>query len=253
MTGQKLCYILGGIALVYGVGILALLGPGAVFHWFFVCLGAVLVLAGICLPKIMAWNPWVRRGICVCLALILLDFIWFEVRAVRASVKGTNLQECSCDWIIVLGAGLRDDGTPKQEYEVRLERAEQLSSGDSSLILTGGQGRDEIISEAESGEAYLRSRGKLAAEKVFLETESTDTVENLRNALMIIRKNGGSEKDRVLIVSSGFHLYRASLLAAKAGYENVECAGTTGPKFLLPSSFVQEYVSYMWARIRRIL
>ena len=253
MTGQKICFILGGIALLYGAAVLALLGPGAILHWLSVGLGALLILAGFLSPWIRSWDPILRRTLCVLLAIWLIDFLWFEARAITAAIKGARAREADCEWVLVLGAGLKPDGTPKQEYAVRLQRAEQLCTEQNSLILTGGRGSDEIISEAESGRNYLESRGKLQAARVLTETKSENTLENLQNALEIIRANGGSEQDRVLIVSSGYHLYRASRLAAKMGYENVECAGSTGLRVLLPQSYIQEYVSYFVARIRRIV
>ena len=68
--------------------VLALLGPGAILHWLSVGLGVLLILAGFLSPWIRSWDPILRRTLCVLLAIWLIDFLWFETRAITAAIKG---------------------------------------------------------------------------------------------------------------------------------------------------------------------
>ena len=71
--------------------------------------------------------------------------------------------------------------------------------------------------------------------RIIVEDKSISTRENLALAKPLIEAAGGElSKDRVLIVSSYFHLYRASLYAASEGYDNTEYLGSAGLVLLKP-------------------
>ena len=89
-------------------------------------------------------------------------------------------------------------------------------SPQTKVIVSGGRGPGEDISEAEAMSGYLMKHG-VPKEKIFLENRSTSTRENLRFS----RKYADAEKDRVGIVTNDFHIYRSSLIARQEGYENI--------------------------------
>ena len=116
--------------------------------------------------------------------------------------------------IIVLGAQVK--GTrPSRSLLMRLERARSyaLENPDTILILSGGQGPGEDISEARCMYEYLTQAG-IPEEQLVLEDRSTSTHENL----VFSDELTNCSRTSCGIISNSFHIYRALLLARKAGY-----------------------------------
>ena len=83
----------------------------------------------------------------------------------------------------------------------------------SRIILTGGVGRGDRLSEAAAGKQYLIEQ-RLPAEVLLLDERSTTTRENLRNAAALARANGINS---VLLVSDPFHMLRSLKMARDLG------------------------------------
>ena len=262
----------GIISALYGAAVVSCIGTG---HWFntaFIILGAGIILTACLLPSITKWIKTNKSGkiiasaICIILCLALLNFSIFEIKVLKfAASKPAD----HASWVIVLGAKVKVGTGPSLEYSVRLKNAAQyinnqalyakqnssLGKNNVRLILTGGKGPDEPITEAEGGYEYLTKNGYLivgdepdaviSKSNIFLEKKSTSTSENMKFAMEIIKENGGSEEDSVVIVSSSFHLYRASELAKEAGFKNTSYSGSTGLKLLIPFYYVREYAAYV--------
>ncbi|MFT8887489.1 MAG: YdcF family protein [Ethanoligenens sp.] len=82
-------------------------------------------------------------------------------------------------------------------------------------IATGGKGPEEAITEAESIRDTLIWRHGIDPSRIAMDDTSTNTMQNLHNARTIIRKKGLST--HVALVSDGFHLYRAGIIARRKG------------------------------------
>lgn len=67
---------------------------------------------------------------------------------------------------------------------------------------------------------YLADHG-FDRENIILETQSHNTHQNLTYSARHLTEAGIDVKDGVIIVSNGFHLTRAKMLAGRAGYENI--------------------------------
>ena len=136
-------------------------------------------------------------------------------------VKAAHAQAAqSCDHIVVLGAAVH--GTvPSLSLSERIQAAyDYLSANPNTIaILTGGQGRGEEITEAACMYRELTDMG-IDASRLILEETSTNTIENLRNALNIVENATGIRPQRIGIVSSEYHLFRAELFAKQLGLES---------------------------------
>ena len=152
-------------------------------------------------------------------------------------ISGARSDEAEADCLIVLGAGLRN-GSPSLILRRRLNAAIDylVKWGDIPVIVTGGLGRGESITEAEAMFRYLRDRG-VDEGLIWKEEESTSTRENLTFALSIMEEKGADiDSVKVAIVSSEFHLYRAKLIAGRQGLDAVGVAAET-PGFYLRSLY----------------
>ena len=131
------------------------------------------------------------------------------------------------DYAVVLGCGLNGD-QPSLLLEERLKTALQYARQypDSILVLSGGQGADEAVSEAEAMRRYLAARG-VPEERMLLESRSTSTYENFYFTRQLLGERDGQPEHDCVFISNGFHLYRAGYLASLAGLNAVPCAAAT--------------------------
>lgn len=179
---------------------------------------------------------------CVCLAAWVV-FLCVELKIIRAMFRHCDEE---MDFIIVLGAQVR--GTKiTDSLKRRLDKAADYLEHfqDTRVIVSGGQGPGEDITEADAMEGYLLGRG-ISAKRIYREDRSVSTRENLRFS----RKFLDADKDRVGIITNGFHTYRASLIAAREGYRNAyDIPASSNPAFLV-NYLVREFFALVYLRLR---
>jgi len=117
--------------------------------------------------------------------------------------------------IIVLGAQVKEDGTLSVQLQWRLDKAlEVYRAHPQRIVVCGAQGKKEPVTEARAMYDYLVENG-VPAEEIVMEDTSFNTRQNLNNARALLPE--GCE--RVLIVTSRYHLPRAMALAKDAGFD----------------------------------
>jgi uncharacterized SAM-binding protein YcdF (DUF218 family) len=149
------------------------------------------------------------------------------------------------DAAIVLGAAVFGD-RPSPVLRERINHAIYLYETGyvDRIIFTGGLGHTALVTEAEASAIYARSRG-IPEEAIFLETTSTTTRENLRNARLIAAENG---LKTFLIVSTPFHMKRALSIADDLSMEAYSSPTRTTrwiSAYTKSRAFAQEVVSYI--------
>ncbi len=154
------------------------------------------------------------------LALIcgLILFGVTEYFIIRASF-GTP--ETQVDYLVVLGAKVRQDGPSVSLWDRIYEAVSYLNAHpDTIAIVSGGQGEDEPITEAKSMHDELVKLG-ISEDRIWMEYKATSTDENLRYSLDLIEEKTGRRPQTLGVLSSEYHLFRASLMAKKLGIEFV--------------------------------
>lgn len=145
-------------------------------------------------------------------------FLWLLSFAVIEGmiIEGAGGEDYQGECLIVLGAGLHGE-VPSASLLARLETAyAYLTEHPAAVaVLSGGQGPDENITEAEAMRRYLTERG-IDNERLLLEENSHNTRENLRFSRELLLANNYS-LEGIAVLSNGFHLYRAKILAAQEG------------------------------------
>ena len=142
--------------------------------------------------------------------------------------------------VAALGAaGLQGD-QPSRMLRDRLNAAARYleANPESVCIVSGGQGADEICTEASVMRRYLLEKG-IAEERVILEDKSTNTAENLRFSRELIQSRGLNE--RVVIATQEFHQYRAQSFAKQEGLEEAGACTCRTPLYLLGCYWVREF------------
>ena len=147
------------------------------------------------------------------IAALLLGFSLFtvlETMVVRGSFADESDAPVSA--VIVLGAGVNGE-TPSLTLRTRIDAAAAYleEHPDVPVVLSGGQGPGEAITEAECMRRALVRRG-VDESRLYPEERSTSTQENLRYSRAILEELGVDPAQRVVIVTSDFHLCRARLM-----------------------------------------
>ena len=147
------------------------------------------------------------------IAALLLGFSLFtvlETMVVRGSFADESDAPVSA--VIVLGAGVNGE-TPSLTLRTRIDAAAPYleEHPDVPVVLSGGQGPGEAITEAECMRRALVRRG-VDESRLYPEERSTSTQENLRYSRAILEELGVDPAQRVAIVTSDFHLCRARLM-----------------------------------------
>lgn len=152
------------------------------------------------------------------------------------------------DYLIVLGCGLKSDGSPTPLLAGRIERAlkfyrEQIDlTGKAPLFVTsGGQGPDEVISESASMKAYLLEKG-VPEEHILEEDRSTSTYENMFFSREIIRADG--KTGQVAYATTNYHVFRSGLMARRVGLRAVGMGAKT-KWYFWPNAAVREFVGIL--------
>ncbi|MGW4487499.1 YdcF family protein [Amycolatopsis sp. NPDC004368] len=246
------------------VAVLAVVA-GLVLPWALVANGAVMwrreghrpanllsLLAGLTIMAVYVFTvgavaftqvaPWL---IVAAMSLLLLTaYIAFVFTALLLySVLYSRLnRRAHAAAIIVLGSGLLGDRVPPL-LASRLDRGVQCfqRSPSAVVVVSGGQGTDELTSEAAAMAAYLERAG-VPREAVLLEDKATTTDENLRFSVELLKANGIS--GRVLAVTNNYHVFRTAILARRLRLK-LDVIGARTASYFVPSAFLREFVALL--------
>lgn len=225
--------VMGVLAVLYGVLVLQV-GSGTGFWLIWETIGIFFFLWAVLVHKkvfVMHSKIGLAFHILVAIAIVILVILCGMI-AGKFTSKGTR----NLDYIIVLGAQVRDDG-PSVVLKYRLDAAiDYLNENpDTICIVSGGQGVNEPFSEAEGMAAYLLEKG-IDENRILLEDKSKNTVQNIQNskALMEETYNG------VGIVTNNFHVFRAVQIAKVQGLEGVCGIAADSNVLYLPNNVLRE-------------
>jgi len=183
-----------------------------------VAAGAVLILWSVYhlkYDKPLFRPKWLRIAVTIIVCLGIALILVLETLMLSAAY---SKPEQDADLVIVLGCGIFPDGNLTLSLKNRLDAAYDFlnENPDANCIVSGGQGEKEPIPEGVAMQRYLISRG-IDESRVFVEAQSTSTEENLKYSLEIIEKHSLSK--RIAIVTSDYHIFRASILADRLGLD----------------------------------
>ena len=150
-----------------------------------------------------------------------------------------------CDYVIVLGAGVH--GTePSLMLQNRIDKAFAYLTDNPDVIcvVSGGQGDNEDISEAECMYRELTQMG-ITSKRIWQENQSTSTVENLKFSVSLIEEKTGACPDTIGIISNEFHITRAKLMASHQGFNPVGIPAETSRVGLKINYYLRE-IAALW-------
>ena len=157
--------------------------------------------------------------------LILIGLTWAAI-VVTVAVHAARDEATAADAIAVLGAA-QYNGRPSPVFRARLQHAAALyQRGLAPVVLvTGGVGRRDTLSEAHVGRDYLVRLG-LPGDAVIPLAGGDDTYASIEQLQQWFT---GRDSRRVLLVSDGFHMLRLQIIARRLGLVPYTSPATGSP------------------------
>ncbi len=194
------------------------------------------------------WSPWLKA----LFALILVGVLSFGGLFAAVMYGSYNHITGDPQVMVILGCRVMPGGEPSMLLQDRLETALDYLEEDPDIlvVVSGGQGSNEPVSEAACMAGWLEERG-ISEDRIFQEDQSSNTKENLIFSKDLLAREGidVGETD-VLVVSNGFHLTRARMLAERFGYGEVSTLAA--PSSHIPSR-IQMYIREPLALVKSFL
>ena len=237
----------------------------------------VLLIAS---PTIVNYfDPDVRHIIVFVLGLFTLEGLWFSFTFMAllfySWIYRILPRRRQYDYIIIHGAGL-DGPRPTPLLAGRIDKALELWSKQhqhGKFVVSGGQGADEVVSEAQAMRDYLLEKG-VPAEAILMEDKSTTTWENLRYSLAVIRADRTSAAAdgapaiaaaedasapsgdtasatgdfTTAVVTSDFHVFRCAEYAHNLGIK-ADGIGSHTKGWYWPTAFIREFIAITKAHL----
>lgn len=239
---NKFFLFLGIICILYFI-ILKLLIWSMAFAEFWLVAGLILITMYFLQSKnINLFNyfpPLLRKLI---YALLIIGLILFLILEGLIIYNGSLKEQNQSDYIIVLGAGLNGSKL-SASLRLRLISAMEFhkSHSNTKIVVSGGQGAGEDISEALAMKNFLVSKG-IPENLIIMEDKSTSTYENFSFSKSILEKEYINNKPiQVTVITNNFHMFRAKLIGERIGFRvfrySAPCNITSAVNFYLREAF----------------
>ena len=183
------------------------------------------------------------------LECILLATVILSVKAAR------HIPPFDRDYVLILGSQINGDGTLTKLLQGRADRAlefarlqREAGGPEPVFVPSGGQGPDEVISEAEAVRRYLLETG-VPDERILPEDRSSNTYENLRNSCALIREREGEREAKIAFSTTNYHVFRAGMLAWSQGIR-AEGIGSRTRRYFWINAFVREFIATLYSERR---
>lgn len=229
--------VFGILCLLYFLMYAVFVDLTNIFTYFWLIVGLVLVLVKpalkymatkqIVLPTGVKWTSGI---------LIAILFLIFIVTECVIIGYGSKEPPPNADYILVLGAQVKGKNLT-YALQSRLDTAYEyaVENPESMVIVSGGQGPGEDVTEAYAMAEYLKMKG-LVESRLILEDQSTSTYENIEYSKPLM----DSTDANVVLVTNHFHVYRGVGVAKKQGLTNVEGLGAPTKWYTIPNQYVRE-------------
>lgn len=205
-------------------------------------IGLILIFSGIVKLRLKPGKPLiaskpVRRLLLAGITFWLLTFVIIESLII---ISGNSDKNARVDYFIILGAGVNGEELSLTLSSRMYKGLEYLRENPAvKVIVSGGQGPGERISEAEAMKRFLYSNG-VDEDRIIKEDKSTSTMENFKFSKEILEKIGAPKEIRVMVLTNDFHMFRAKMLARRNGLIPYGLACST-PAPVALNCYIREY------------
>lgn len=176
------------------------------------------------------WQSAFGKVIVCATYIIAISAVSYAITLTVLMLKAMNNYPKQKNTLVIPGCRVKDT-RPTRMLRRRLDTAYSymIKHPDVFCVLSGGQGDDEKISEAEAMYRYMLSKG-IPADRLIKEDKSTSTLENISYSMKIL--NDLDLPSEITIVTDGFHQYRAQLIARSLNISAKAISAHTEPRFI---------------------
>jgi len=188
----------------------------------------------------------VRYALIILFICFMLSFIVIQSLII---INMLNTSKPEADYVVVLGCQVAGEYASLPLLSRGYAAIRYLNKNpETKVIVTGGQGPGENITEAASLRRLLLEN-KIDKERIFSEDRSRNTMENF-----IFADELYNLKDKnIIIVTSDYHMFRALSIAKKINYKNVSGLPSRSQRSILPAFLLREYVTVVYYSLLRRL
>jgi len=231
---------LGWFAIIYYC-ILKIFNFRIAFAGFWLIVAILSYITHRILKNNLLENSWGK----ILTALVSIGLIIFFLLEGLIIYTGTIEDDRITDYVLVLGAGINKEQISKS-LRFRLDKAIEYNKihDNIPIIVSGGMGKDEDITEALAMKRYLVSNG-VDENNIIMEEKSTNTYENFKFS-KIIMENKSKEKDNisVTLITNRFHMFRAKYIGINTGL-NIYCYSAKNEIITSLNFYVRESFAYI--------
>lgn len=180
-----------------------------------------------------------------CILIMLYAAFIFTAFLLYSMIYRILPKNSRCDYVIIHGAGLLDGHRVSRLLALRLDKGISVyeKGGErAKIIVSGGQGKDEALSEAAAMKQYLLDKG-IDESVIIVEDQSTSTYENLLCSKKIM--DHLSQNYKCIFVTNDYHVFRTSTYARQLKIK-AQGVGCRTAMYYLPSAFIREYLAIVY-------
>ena len=251
---NRIAKIINFIILLLGIAMIAYFLALGIFVRFGQSLSELWLMGGVlCILRFLVWNHIYRtkkfppkKPVVVLRTLFCIALAFFLAMECVILAGGIMPPRQGLDYIVVLGAkvnGREPSGALRNRIQVAKEYLE--ANPDTIAVLSGGQGSDEDISEAQCMFERLTAGG-IDPARLIMEEQSTDTSENL----VFSRRLIPDDAENIGLVTNNFHIFRALATARGLGWDNVHGVPVATTLFSMPHYLMREFVGVIYDTLR---
>lgn len=171
---------------------------------------------------------------------LIIATLYCNVRAAKHEPKYDK------DFVIILGAKIRADGTLTPLLKARADRAIEFGKKQYEItnkticyVPSGGKGNDEIVAEGVAIEQYLIENG-INKENIMVEDKSSSTIENMKfsnSKIVEIKKDA-----KISFATTNYHVFRSGVIANNCGID-CEGMGSKTKWYFYTNALIREFIA----------
>lgn len=245
---RMILYVIAIVCIAYFIAVAIYTGLTSKFHVIWLLIGAVLIVIGYLYGLQRRQIIHIPNGLLIAFGIIVVVFfVAFGTVEGVIIYHGNASPGPGAKYILVLGAQVKGTKITKP-LRYRLDAAADyfMDNQDATIIVSGGQGTGEDITEAEAMKTYLITCG-IPENQILTENKAVNTEENIAFSRALM----DSDQDRAVVVTNAFHVYRSVCICRKQGMTQVQGLGAKSNPIMIPSYYLREGLAVLKYKICR--
>ena len=192
-------------------------------------------------------RQFIKYTLDICLNATLSYLYTLVIATLYCNIRAANhIPNYDKDFVIILGSKINKDGTLTPLLKGRVDRAiefakKQYESTKKKIVYvpSGGQGRDEVTSEALAIKRYLLEDG-VDKDQIVIEDKSTSTIENMKFSKGKIDEINA--KGNIIFSTTNYHVFRSGVIACNQGID-CEGIGSKTKWYFYTNALIREFIA----------